>query len=67
MRISSIHNASPALKSSYVGPGFWDQDFLAFTRLDRYPIVLEYIPRLGLNDAAMVFGGVVLALNIVTR
>ena len=49
------------------GPQFWDQDFLAFTRLDRYPIVLEYIPRLGLNDAFMALGGVVLAFNIVTR
>ena len=49
------------------GPQFWDQDFLAFTRLDRYPIVLVYIPRLGLNDAFMVLGGVVLAFNIITR
>ena len=51
----------------HAGPQFWDQDFLAFTRLERYPIVLEYVPRLGLNDAAMVFGGLVLAFNIVTR
>ena len=50
-----------------LGTGFWDQDFLTFTRLEKIPIVLEYIPRLRLNDASMVFGGVVLALNIVTR
>ena len=49
-----------------VGPEFWDRDFLATTHLDRYPIVLEYAPRLGLNDAFMVLGGVVLAYNIVT-
>ncbi|KAI0713131.1 Choline/ethanolaminephosphotransferase [Cerioporus squamosus] len=52
--------------TGFTGPQFWDRDFLEVTRLDKYPIVLEYIPRLGLNDAFMVLGGVVLAFNIVT-
>ena len=49
-----------------LGPEFWDRDFFTTTRLAKYPIVLEYVPRLGLNDAFMVLGGVVLAYNIVT-
>ena len=49
------------------GPQFWDRDLLTFTRLDKFPVVLEYVPRLGLNDAFMVLGGVVLAFNIMTR
>ncbi|PIL31284.1 hypothetical protein GSI_05982 [Ganoderma sinense ZZ0214-1] len=52
--------------TGFTGPEFWDRDFLATTHLDRYPIILEYVPRLGLNDAFMVLGGVVLAYNIVT-
>ena len=62
-----MRSVSAELIIMHAGPQFWDQDFLAFTRLERYPIVLEYIPRLGLNDAFMALGGVVLALNIVTR
>ncbi|OJT04512.1 hypothetical protein TRAPUB_4782 [Trametes pubescens] len=52
--------------TGFTGPQFWDTEFLALTRLDRYPIVLQYIPRLGLNDAFMVFGGFGMALNIFT-
>ncbi|KAH9932117.1 Choline/ethanolaminephosphotransferase [Epithele typhae] len=48
-----------------MGTGFWDQDFLTFTRLERYPVVLQYIPRMGLNDVCMVFGCVVTSVNIV--
>ena len=48
------------------GPEFWDRDFLATTHLDKYPVVLQYVSRIGLNDAFMVLGGVVLAYNIVT-
>ncbi|TBU42250.1 Choline/ethanolaminephosphotransferase [Dichomitus squalens] len=52
--------------TGFVGPEFWDRDFLATTHLDRYPIVLRYVPRIGLNDAFMALGGIVLAYNIVT-
>jgi ethanolaminephosphotransferase len=50
-----------------VGPTFWDQRFLTFTRLDHIPQVVESVPDIGLNEAFMVFSAFGLAFNIVSR
>lgn len=50
-----------------VGPSFWDQRFLAFTRLDHIPQVVEIVPDIGLNEAFMAFSAFGLAFNIVSR
>ena len=50
-----------------VGPSFWDQRFLTFTRLDHISQVVDIVPDIGLNEAFMVFSAFGLAFNIVSR
>ena len=40
---------------------------MTFFKLDNIPIITQYVPNKGLNEAAMALGGVVLAFNIITR
>lgn len=52
--------------SGIYGTTFWDTGILTFTGLENVPWIANYIPNRGLNEAFMAFGGVGLAVNIIT-
>jgi hypothetical protein len=49
------------------GPSFWDQKLLTFTRLENVDWIASRVPNLPINTSFMIFAGVALAFNIVTR
>ena len=62
---SKIVNYDQALKLG-VGPRFWDQNILSFTRLENIEWIASRVPNLPINVCFMVFAGFGLAFNIVT-
>ncbi|KAI0079539.1 choline ethanolaminephosphotransferase [Panus rudis PR-1116 ss-1] len=48
------------------GPTFWDTPVLTFFGLEHVHTISKYVPNCGLNEAIMAFGGVFLAVNILT-
>lgn len=63
---SKIAGYDQALKLD-IGPGFWDQNILSFTRLENIDWMASRVPNLPLNVCFMLFTGFGLAFNIVTR
>ena len=49
-----------------VGPRFWDQNILSFTRLGKIEWIASRVPSLPINVCFMIFAGFGLAFNIVT-
>jgi hypothetical protein len=50
-----------------IGPSFWDQNILSFTRLKNIEWIASRVPNLPMNVCFMLFSGFALAFNIVTR
>lgn len=50
-----------------VGPRFWDQNILSFTRLETVDWIASRVPKLPINVGFMLFSGFGLGFNIVTR
>ncbi len=63
---SKIADYYHALKLD-VGPSFWDQNILSFTRLEKIDWIASRVPNLPMNVCFMIFTGFGLAFNIVTR
>jgi hypothetical protein len=63
---SKIADYDQALKLG-VGPRFWDQNILSFTRLENIEWIASRVPNLPINVCFMLFSGFGLAFNIVTR
>lgn len=63
---SKVAGYDQALKLG-IGPGFWDQNILSFTRLENIDWIASRVPDLPLNGCFMVFTGFGLAFNIITR
>jgi len=49
-----------------VGPRFWDQNILSFTRLETVDWIASRVPKLPINVGFMLFSGFGLGFNIVT-
>jgi len=63
---SKIADYDQALKLG-VGPKFWDQNILSFTRLEKIDWISSRVPSLPINVCFMLFSVFGLAFNIVTR
>jgi hypothetical protein len=63
---SKIADYDRALKLG-VGPRFWDQSILSFTRLENIDWIASRVPNLPVNVYFTLFSGFGLAFNIVTR
>lgn len=50
-----------------VGPALWDQKILSLTRLENVEWIASRVPNLAINVCFMLFAGVGLAFNIITR
>jgi hypothetical protein len=64
--MSKIADYDQALKLG-VGPRFWDQNILSFSRLENIDWIASRVPNLPINVCFMLFSGFALAFNIVTR
>jgi len=63
---SKVADYDQALKLG-VGPRFWDQNILSFTRLESIEWIASRVPNLPINVCFMLFATFALAFNIVTR
>jgi ethanolaminephosphotransferase len=66
VRPKTGRNHDRALKSG-AGPTFWDQKMLTLARLEDVERIASRIPNLAINVCFMLFAGLALAFNIVTR
>jgi hypothetical protein len=63
---SKVADYDRALKLG-IGPRFWDQNILSFTRLENIELIASRVPNLPINACVMILTGSGAAFNIVTR
>lgn len=57
----------PCFIETLTGPTFWDMGLFTLVHRDVIPQIAVVAPNLRLNEAFMIFAGVALAYNIVSR